>query len=113
MMRRSPIPKSKVLFVDDEQDMRNAIKRNMRAHGDMWHPVCTTSGTEALQLCDDQTFDLTVTDRRMLGMSRAELQRLPRDRGDNHMVYQNAVAIDSVSQAGGALQFAATHPPEQ
>jgi HD-like signal output (HDOD) protein/CheY-like chemotaxis protein len=70
----TPECKSKrVLFVDDDQNVLDGLKRTLHGMRSEWQMVFSTSGPEALLKLEESAFDVIVTDMRMPGMSGAEL----------------------------------------
>ena len=66
------MPISRVLVVDDEEAIRNAIRRALTPI----HEVCTAaSGEEALEVLGTQPIDLVITDIQMPGLDGIELVR--------------------------------------
>ena len=71
----------RVLFIDDEQGLVTAVVRRLNLRGISAHGV--TSGVDALQLIDEEEFDVAVLDVRMpdiggLDVMRLVLQKCPR-----------------------------------
>ena len=64
-----------VLFVDDEQKILDALRRQLHEHRSRWTMRFTTDGTEALQMLQQEPADVVVADMRMPGMSGGELLR--------------------------------------
>lgn len=64
------IPKTKVLFVDDEQNVLNGIRRSLRNDFDVHTAL---SGEEALRLLEGDEFGVIVSDCRMPKMDGIEL----------------------------------------
>ncbi|MDP2699897.1 response regulator [Thalassospira sp.] len=64
---------NKVLFVDDNTNVLNGLRRRLRAACPSWTTSFAASGAEALALCEQNSFDVVVTDMRMPGMDGAEL----------------------------------------
>ena len=62
-----------ILFVDDEENVLTGLKRIVRSMRHEWRAGFAASGQQALQLLDEQDFDVLVTDMRMPGMDGAEL----------------------------------------
>jgi DNA-binding NtrC family response regulator len=62
------IPKSKLLFVDDEPQILETLKLVFRG----WNITTTTSAKEALKLLQTQTFNVIVSDQRMPEMTGVE-----------------------------------------
>ncbi|TAN58838.1 MAG: response regulator [Rhodospirillales bacterium] len=65
--------KIQVLFVDDEPNILNGLKRLMRGQREEWEMNFCSSGQEALDLLARQTMDVVVSDMRMPGMDGAQL----------------------------------------
>lgn len=61
----------RVLFVDDEVEILEGLRRIFRREG--WDMVFATSGTGALEELRRQKFDVVVSDLRMPGMDGAVL----------------------------------------
>jgi HD-like signal output (HDOD) protein len=62
-----------VLFVDDEPNVLQAIKRVVRQQRLSWDITFASSGPEALQHLEIQRFDVVVCDLRMPGLDGAEV----------------------------------------
>ncbi len=62
-----------ILFVDDEINVLNGLRRMLRNRKKEWHMVFVDSGAKALELLEDMAFDVIVSDMRMPGMSGARL----------------------------------------
>lgn len=63
----------RILFVDDESNVLDGIRRMLRSSRDAWDMEFVGSGNEALQACDECAFDVVVSDLRMPGMDGAYL----------------------------------------
>lgn len=63
----------KILFVDDESNVLQAMRRATRDMRDEWEMHFVQSGEEALALTAVEPFDVVVSDMRMPGMDGAEL----------------------------------------
>ncbi len=63
----------KVLFVDDEPRVLEALQRMLFDAAGSWEVETATSGQEALNLLSGSRFDVIVTDMRMPGMDGAQL----------------------------------------
>jgi HD-like signal output (HDOD) protein len=63
----------RILFVDDEQNVLDGIRRILRSSRDAWEMEFVTSGEAALLACSEREFDVVVTDLRMPGMDGAQL----------------------------------------
>jgi signal transduction histidine kinase len=70
---KSPNKKVKILFVDDEQNILNGIKRLLRHQRDEWELVFFTNVQYAKEKILDSNFDIVVSDIKMPGMSGLEL----------------------------------------
>ncbi len=111
-MTQSPNPISnssaanagRVLVVDDHQQARESMAFILRQAG---HQVeCRSSGSEALQQLEHESFDVVVTDLNMPGMSGLELMRqLERRRHGAQVVMVTAFA--SVATAVEAMRAGA------
>jgi HD-like signal output (HDOD) protein/CheY-like chemotaxis protein len=62
-----------VLFVDDEANVLQALRRSLRRKAGEWDMVFAGSGPEALETMAARPFDIVVTDMRMPGMDGAQL----------------------------------------
>lgn len=65
--------KRKILFVDDEKDILDGLKRMLRKMRNEWEIECTLSGKEALEILAKSPFDVVVSDMRMPVMDGAQL----------------------------------------
>jgi len=72
--------KKRILFVDDEPNVLNGLKRMLYSMRSVWEMHFAGNGTEALDAMDKQPFDVVVTDMRMPRMSGDELLSQVRDR---------------------------------
>lgn len=55
--------KAKVLFVDDEKEILNALRRALRK--EMWECIFVESGSDGVKVLEEQNIDLVVSDIRM------------------------------------------------
>jgi putative nucleotidyltransferase with HDIG domain len=62
-----------ILFVDDEPKVLEGLQRMLRVMRHEWNMAFVTSGLDALDALDQQSFDVVVTDMRMPGMDGARL----------------------------------------
>jgi CheY-like chemotaxis protein len=62
-----------ILFVDDEPNILNALKRFTRPKHKDWNMVFVTGGQEAIAVLQQQPFQVVVSDMRMPMISGAEL----------------------------------------
>lgn len=58
----------KILFVDDEQNILDGLRRGLRPIRGIWDMAFALSGDEALRLMEEQARDVVVSDIRMPGM---------------------------------------------
>jgi HD-like signal output (HDOD) protein/ActR/RegA family two-component response regulator len=65
--------KKKVLFVDDDPELINGLKRSMYVLRRNWEVEFAGSGEEAVKILDQSDFDVVVTDLRMPGMNGVSL----------------------------------------
>ena len=63
----------RILFVDDEPNILQGLRRMLRPMRKEWEMAFASSGEEALTLMDTQGFDVIVSDMRMPGMDGATL----------------------------------------
>lgn len=98
------LDKKSLLFVDDEPNVLQAIRRMLRTERLNWNIEFAASGTEALELMKGHCFDLITSDIRMPGMSGVELLSEIRERSpdmirmvlsgqsDKYSVFQSTVS---------------------
>ncbi len=67
------IGKIRILFVDDEQRILDALRRTLYSMRHAWDISFTSSGKSALELLENKEFDVIVSDIRMPGMDGVEL----------------------------------------
>ncbi len=75
------IEMKRILFVDDDQEMLDGLRRILRARRSEWDMVFVTSGQAALELIHAQRFDAIIADVAMPGMDGLELVKRIRDEG--------------------------------
>lgn len=63
----------RILFVDDEPNILQGIRRMLRKHQESYEPHFAASGQEALAILDRQPMDIIVSDMRMPGMDGTTL----------------------------------------
>jgi len=63
----------RVLFVDDEPRVLEALQRMLFDAAGAWQVETATSGVQALSILESKRFDVIVTDMRMPGMDGAQL----------------------------------------
>ncbi len=65
--------KTHILFVDDDENVLNGLRRSLRSWSDQWETHFVTSGREALDHADRQAPDVIVSDYQMPDMNGAQL----------------------------------------
>lgn len=77
--------KQRILFVDDEPAVLDGLRRGLRAEAAHWQMDFAESGAEALDMIQDTTYDVIVTDvmmPRMNGLTLlAELRKMAKTKG--------------------------------
>ena len=71
--------KTRILFVDDDREVLNGLRRVLRKHRNQWDMFFANGFGEALGLMAEATFDAVVTDSKMSGMSGVALLERIRD----------------------------------
>ena len=69
----------RILFVDDEKNVLDGVRRMLHSSRNEWEMEFVTSGQAALQACNSRAFDVVVSDLRMPGMDGADLLGQIRD----------------------------------
>lgn len=70
----------RVLFVDDEVNILDGLRRTFRGARDRWEMEFVVGAEEALRACESKSFDVIVSDMRMPGMDGATLLGIIRER---------------------------------
>jgi DNA-binding NarL/FixJ family response regulator len=70
----------RILFVDDEPMLLDAMRRLLRAKRPVWEIACAGGGEQALAQLETGLFDVVVSDMRMPGIDGADLLRLVKER---------------------------------
>ena len=60
--------KKKILFIDDEPNVLDGLRRMLRTMRSEWEMEFAESGQNALEILQGKAFDVVVTDMRMPGM---------------------------------------------
>ena len=90
----------RILLVEDEESVRFALARLLQRLG--FAVTATTNGSEALQLIEQHTFDLVLTDAVMPGMSGPELIRhLRQTRPDLRIILMSGYTPDAIHEDEG------------
>lgn len=71
--RQGNIMKLRILFVDDEPNILQGLKRMLRTMRQEWEMQFAGTGQEALEKLSKESFDVVVSDMRMPGMDGAQL----------------------------------------
>lgn len=69
----SPASRQRILFVDDEPQILNALENALRRQRRTWDMVFALGGAAALEALDHTAFDVVVSDMQMPGMDGAAL----------------------------------------
>lgn len=94
------------MIVDDDRVIRNILAEGLRELG--YQVAVAASGAEALNLAQEDSFDLAVLDMRMPEMSGLELARALRQASSLPFVFLSAFGDEAVVQdaaASGALGY--------
>jgi putative nucleotidyltransferase with HDIG domain len=67
--------KKQILFIDDEPNILEGLRRMLRRECSEWGMQSATSGAKALEIMDAKPIDLIITDMRMPEMDGADLLR--------------------------------------
>ena len=73
----------RILFVDDEANILQGLKRMLRGQRKEWEMSFAESGKQALELMEHDHFDAVISDMRMPGMDGAELLGKIKERHPN------------------------------
>jgi len=65
--------KKGILFVDDDPNLLEGLRRMLREKREVWEMSFVESGSEALAVLDGSHFDVVVADYKMPGMNGFEL----------------------------------------
>ncbi len=85
--------KKKVIFVDDEPNILDALRRMLRSLRNEYDMHFVAGGNEALDLLAQERFDVIVSDMRMPGMDGAKLLEIIQDK------YPHTIRIMLTGQA--------------
>ena len=64
---------NRIMFVDDDQNILQGIRRMLRPMRQEWHMTFSSSGKEALDILQTELYDAVISDTRMPGMNGIEL----------------------------------------
>lgn len=102
------VQKKRILFVDDEVNVLNGLRRMLYPMRERWEMVFAESGPAALACMAQAPFDLIITDMRMPGMDGEQLLTIVRERYPHTMRFVLTGYTDkdvSVLTAGLAHQL--------
>jgi DNA-binding NtrC family response regulator len=71
--RRMNMTKKNILFVDDEENILQGLRRMLRSKRKEWEMYFALGGEQALEIIESQPIHAIVTDMRMPGMDGAKL----------------------------------------
>lgn len=91
--------KHTVLFVDDEPEVTEGLKRNL--HKEPYRILCSNHTDEALQILETENVDLVVSDEEMPGMKGTEFLALVRKKYPEtiRMMLTGHASLDSAIKA--------------
>jgi len=96
--------KKNVLFVDDEPNVTQGLKRMLRPMRNEWEMSFALSGAEALEIMAKTHIDVIVSDMRMPGMDGAQLLGIVQERYPNtiRIVLSGQSSKEAILRAVGA-----------
>ena len=100
-------PKKRVIFVDDQPELLQGLRRRLAALRSEWEMVFCTSGAEALEVLAKAPFDVIVSDMRMPQMDGAELLERVRN------LYPHTARIALSGQSDQEMTMHAVGPSHQ
>jgi len=97
--------KKRILFVDDDPEILQGLRRMLRPMRDAWETDFATSGQQALQILEKTPFDLVVTDMRMPGMDGAQLLNEVKNKFPDtiRIILSGQAEEDSILRAAGSM----------
>ncbi len=106
--------KRRILFVDDEENVLRALHRSLRRHRTEWEMVFASGGRQALELADQEPFDVVVADMCMSDMNGAELLKELQRRKPAmiRIVLSGRTDKDTIMNAAGLVHRYLTKPCE-
>jgi DNA-binding NtrC family response regulator len=72
--------KKKILFVDDEKNLLDSLKRNLRSFSEQWSMEFTDSAKAAIGLLNNGEYDIIVSDYKMPEMDGLELLKIVKEK---------------------------------
>jgi DNA-binding NtrC family response regulator len=96
----------RILFVDDEQSVLDAIRRSLRSHRMVWDMQFANSPAAALELLAVESVDVIVSDFRMPDMDGGELLAVVRERWPHtvRLILSGYSGVQQVLTSGGLVQ---------
>lgn len=96
---------TRILFVDDEPYVLDGLRRMLRSRRAEWDMVFAGGGQEALDLMEEKSFDVIVSDMRMPGMSGEQLLSQVRSRfpGTVRIVLSGQADREAILEAVGPI----------
>jgi HD-like signal output (HDOD) protein len=98
---------NRILFVDDEDNILQGIRRLLRPMRNEWHMTFANGGIEALSCLELDLYDAIISDTRMPGMSGIELLNKVKE------LYPNMVRIGLSGQTEEELSLLSTMSTHQ
>lgn len=97
--------KKKVLIVDDEKDVLEILAEHLEIEYDV---TATTSPVSALQILEEEKFDILVTDLKMPVLSGEELLNLAREKNEDMKLVVVSGHVDAMARIEDNPNFQAT-----
>ncbi len=98
---------NRIIFVDDDQNILQGIRRMLRPMRQEWNLTFANSGSEALDILKDELYDAIVSDTRMPGMNGIELLTEVRE------LYPNVIRIGLSGHTDNDLALESTKTTHQ
>jgi HD-like signal output (HDOD) protein len=98
---------NRIIFVDDDQNILQGIRRMLRPMRQEWNLTFANSGSEALDILKDELYDAIVSDTRMPGMNGIELLNEVRE------LYPNVIRIGLSGHTDEHLALESTRTTHQ
>lgn len=70
----------KIMFVDDDENLLEGLKRSLRKKVGNWKINFNTSGKKALEILNKERYNIIITDYKMPEMDGMELLNIVRDK---------------------------------
>jgi DNA-binding NarL/FixJ family response regulator len=75
--------KYKILFIDDDTNLLDGLRRSLHAQESVWEMSFAASAEEALSMCGTRRFDVVISDYKMPGMDGLSLLRKIAEKNPN------------------------------